>query len=101
MEERSIAGPSGESYPPRRKRGRALSLEIGRSRFPILSLEPDGCTVEILPATYLRGYARVLEGDDIVALCLITLGAAEGQAQRVVFKSRIEARLFPPADYAS
>lgn len=100
MEEFSIAGPGGERPAPRRGRRRALSLEIGRSRFPILSLDADSCTIETPPATTLRGYANVLDGENLLALCLITLAGAEGRGQRVVFKQWTEARRDPPADYA-
>jgi hypothetical protein len=98
MEEYSVAGPSGERYPPRRVR--SLSLEIGKRRFAILSLEQDSCTVEAPLGPPLRGHAGIFDGERLMALCLITLSAPEGRLQRVLFKQRTEARLAPPADYA-
>ena len=100
MEEHPIAAPGGESYAPRRRRKRALSLEIGQRRFPILTLDADSCTIETPPATTLRGYASVLDGEDLLALCLITLAGPAGQGQRIDFKQWTEARRHPPADYA-
>ena len=100
MEEHAFAGPSGERNPPRRVPKPVLSLEIGPRRFPILSIDADSCMVETLPVATLRGYARILDGENLLATCLITLAAREGPAQRIVFKQRTEARLAPPVDYA-
>jgi hypothetical protein len=98
MEERAVAGPSGERYAPRRTR--ALALQVGPFRFPILTLEEDSCTIEPPMGPPPRGHAGIFDGERLMALCLITLAAPEGRTQRVLFKSRIEARLAPPADYA-
>ncbi len=97
MEEHLFAGSASRRHPPRK--ARSLSLEIGRSRFPILSLESDGCTIDAPPASPARGYASIFEGDRLVALCLITFTSPDGQPQRIVFKQRTEARAVPPVDY--
>jgi len=100
MEEYSVAGPSGESYPSRRGRTRSLSLEMGRHRFPILTLEHDSCTIEVPYGAPLRGHAGIFDGERLLALCLIMLAAPEGRALRILFKRRTEARLDPPLDFA-
>jgi hypothetical protein len=98
MEEYSVAGPSGERFVPRRVR--ALALEVGPFRFPILTLEEDSCTIEPPMGPPPRGHAGIFDGERLLALCLITLAAPEGTTQRILFKTRIDARLAPPADYA-
>jgi hypothetical protein len=98
MEERAVAGPSGERYAPRR--ARALALQVGPVRFPILTLEEDGCIIEPPMGPPPRGHAGIFDGERLLALCLITLAAPEGRTQRILFKSRIEARVAPPVDYA-
>lgn len=98
MEEHWIAAPGGETYAPRRRR--RLSLEIGQRRFPILTIDAESCTIETSPAVPLRGYASVLDGEDLLALCLITLAGPSGPGQRIDFKQWTAARHDPPADYA-
>lgn len=78
----------------------ALSLESGARRFPILSLGPESCLIEAADGARLRGYADILDGDRLVATCLVVLAAPEGPYLRCTFKRRTTPRSTPPADYA-
>lgn len=83
------------------ERARALSLESGARRFPILSLGPESCLIEAPDGARLRGYADILDGDRLVATCLVVLAAPEGPYLRCTFKRRTTPRNSPPADYAA
>jgi len=100
MEERSVAGPSGEHVVMPRGRVRSLSLAVGKQRFPILALDRDSCLVDAPRETVFRGYAEVFDGDRLAALCLILLAAPEGSSRRLIFKRFTEARAEPPRDFA-
>ena len=80
MEERAVAGPSGEHVVVPRGRVRSLSLAVGKQRFPILTLDRDSCLVDAPCETVFRGYAEIFDGDRLAALCLILLAAPEGVA---------------------
>lgn len=98
MEERTIAG----GLPERRagRRARALRLESGSGRFPILSLDPESCLIEAPAGAHLRGFADIFEGERHVATCLIVLAAPEGPYLRCAFKRRTIPRTAPPPDFA-
>ena len=78
-----------------------LSLESGTRRFPILSLKADSCLIEAPDGAGLRGYADILDGERLVATCLVVLAAPEGPYVRCTFKRRTTPRCTPPADYAA
>jgi len=100
MEERAVAGPSGEHVVIRRGRVRSLALSFGNQRFPILSLDRDSCLIEAPPETAFRGHAEIFDGERQAALCLILLAAPEGTARRLLFKRYTPARADPPRDFA-
>ncbi len=95
MEERAI--PTGAIV---RGKARAMRLESGNRRFPILSLGPDGCLIEAPDGARLRGFADIFDGEIHVATCLIVLAAPEGPFLRCTFKRRTVPRTAPPADFA-
>jgi hypothetical protein len=79
-----------------------LSLESGRRRFPILSLGAESCLIDAPDGTGLRGYADIVDGDRLVATCLVVLAAPEGRYLRCTFKRRTTPRSGPPpVDYAA
>lgn len=95
MDERPVA----IEVPGRR---RAFLLESGTRRFPILSLGPEGCLIEAPEGVgRLRGFADILEGERLVATCLVVLAAPEGPYLRLTFKRRTVPRSAPAADYAA
>lgn len=100
MEERAVAGPSGDQLWSTRGRVRSLALAVGRHRFPILALDQQSCLVEAPAEAPFRGRAEILEGDRLAALCLILLSAQEGNARRITFKRITPARDAAPRDFA-
>jgi hypothetical protein len=80
--------------------GRAMVLESGSLRFPILDLKPESCLIEAPDGAALRGFADIWDGERHVATCLIVLAAPEGENLRCCFKRRTPARSEPPADFA-
>ena len=78
-----------------------LSLESGTRRFPILSLKAESCLIEAPDDARLRGYVDILDGDRLVATCLVVLAAPEGPYLRCTFKRRTPPRCTPPVDYAA
>ena len=99
MEERAVAGPSGEVmwY---RKRSARLSLSVGSQRFPILSLDKASCLIGGESELPSRGWAEIFDGERLTALCLILPSQREGETRRVVFKQFTPARSEVPLDYA-
>jgi len=79
---------------------RTLLLESGKRRFPILSLGPESCLIEAADGAAIRGFADILDGERLVATCLIVLAAPEGPYLRCTFKRRTIPRTAPPADFA-
>ena len=79
---------------------RGLSLESGTRRFPILSLGAESCLIEAPDGAGLRGYADILDGERLVATCLVVLAAPEGPFLRCSFKRRTRPRCTPAVDYA-
>jgi hypothetical protein len=93
MEERAIgSGPS--------RAGRAMLLESGARRYPILALAAESCLIEAPDGASLRGYADIFEGERHVATCLVVLAAPEGPYLRCFFKRRTAPRADPPRDFA-
>jgi hypothetical protein len=72
----------------------------GTRRYPILSLG-ERELIEAPEAARLRGYADILDGERLVATCLIVLAAPEGPCLRCTFKRRTIAHFAPPADDAA
>lgn len=77
---------------------RGFALESGGRRFPILSLGTEGCLIAADGAA-LRGFADILDGERLVATCLVVLAAPEGPYLRCVFKRRTIPLSAPAADY--
>ena len=48
-----------------------------------------------------RGFADILDGERLVATCLVVLAAPEGVYVRCTFKRRTVPRTVPPADFAA
>ena len=80
---------------------RALLLESGTRRFPIVSIGPDDCLIEAPAGAGPRGFADILDGERLVATCLVVLAAPEGVYVRCTFKRRTVPRTVPPADFAA
>ena len=100
MDERPAAFDiPGERAPG--EKGRALTLVSGARRFPILSFGPLGCLIAAPAGVGLRGFADILEGERLVATCLVVLAAPEGDYVRCTFKRRTVPRTEPPADFAA
>ena len=92
MDQRTIA--TGEAS--------GLLLACGRRRFPILTLDAEGCLIEAEDCAGIRGYADIVDDARLVATCLIVLAAPdapEGHLVRCTFKRRTMPRSTPPADY--
>ncbi len=101
MEERAVAGPSGDTVWVSRSRKRSMALGVGNRRFPILSLDHESCLVEAPAEILFRGCAEIFEDGRLTALCLIQLCAAEGAtARRIQFKQYTPARSEAPRDFA-
>ena len=83
------------------KHSRAMLLVSGSRRFPIVSLQPDGCLIEAPPGVGPRGFADILDGERLVATCLVVLAAPEGPYLRCTFKRRTASRTEAPADFAT
>jgi hypothetical protein len=78
-----------------------MVLRTGSGTFRIVDLAADGCLLEAsAPASALRGYADIYDGEEQVARCLIVLTGPEGDHLRCSFKRRTAARAAPPEDYA-
>ncbi len=86
--------------PTARARVRGLLLESGRRRYPILALDTQSCLIDAPDDACLRGFADILDGERLVATCLIVLAAPEGQGLRCTFKRRTVPRNAPPPDFA-
>lgn len=97
MDERAIA--TGIATGTATATGRGFALESGGRRFPILSLGTEGCLIVADGGAALRGFADILEGERLVATCLIVLAAPEGPYLRCAFKRRTIALSAPAADY--
>lgn len=76
-------------------------LESGRRRFSIVSLRPDSCLIDAPDGGSPRGFADILDGERLVATCLIVLAAPEGRYVRCTFKRRTIPRSEPAADYSA
>lgn len=100
MEERAVAGPSGDTIWVNRSRRRKMALGVGSRRFPILSLDHESCLVEAPAEVPFRGCAEIFEDGRLTAVCLIQLCAAEGTARRIQFKQYTPARSEAPRDFA-
>ncbi len=100
MEERAVAGPSGDLIWVNRSRKRRMALAVGNRRFPILSLDHESCLVEAPMEAAFRGCAEIFEDGRLTAVCLIQLCAAEGTARRIQFKQYTSARNEAPRDFA-
>ena len=90
MEERAIA--TGTTR---------LLLACGTRRYPILSLGQDGCLIDAPGGSTLRGFADILDGERLVATCLIVLAAPDGPHLRCSFKRCTAPRSASPADYVT
>ena len=99
MDEYLAAVPAGDRVSTRRGRVRALSLEVGARRYPIIDLERDSCLIEASPTFALRGHAAIFDGDEQMAQCLIMFAAPEGRGQRLIFKRRTDVRGMPAVDF--
>lgn len=83
------------------KNGRAMLLVSGTRRFPIVSLQPGGCLIEAPPGVSPRGFADILDGERLVATCLVVLAAPEGPYLRCTFKRCTASRTEAPPDFAT
>jgi len=89
MDERAIATGTA----------RGLALESGGRRYPVVSLGTESCLIAADEGAVLRGFADILDGERLVATCLIVLAAPEGDCLRCTFKRRTIPRSVPAADY--
>ena len=89
MDERAIATGTA----------RGLALESGGRRYPVLSLGTESCLIAADEGAVLRGFADILDGERLVASCLIVLAAPEGDRLRCTFKRRTIPRSAPAVDY--
>lgn len=80
-------------------KGCGLALESGGRRYPILSIGAESCLIVADGRAALRGFADILDGDRLVATCLIVLAAPEGPYLRCAFKRRTVPLSAPAADY--
>jgi hypothetical protein len=92
MDERPIPTATAKAH--------GLRLECGSRRYPILFLDPESCLIEAPEAARLRGFADILDGERLVATCLIVLATPEGPWLRCTFKRRTVPRTTPPPDFA-
>ncbi len=99
MDEYLAAVPTGDRVSTRRGRVRALWLEVGARRYPIIDLERESCLIEASPTFALRGHAAIFDGEEQLAQCLIMFAAPEGRGQRLIFKRRTEVCAMPAVDF--
>ena len=61
----------------------------------MLSLGTESCLIAADEGAVLRGFADILDGERLVASCLIVLAAPEGDCLRCTFKRRTIPRSAP------